>query len=51
MNDLTALDEVILVVTSVSSTGGSTYSFLPGKLLELPLILHCLGQLSQWFLL
>lgn len=30
MNDLTSSDEVILVVTSVSSSGGPTYSFTSG---------------------
>ncbi|MEA3266464.1 MAG: FlgD immunoglobulin-like domain containing protein, partial [Candidatus Fermentibacteria bacterium] len=33
MNDLTSTDEVILVVTSVSSTGGPTYNFTAGEAL------------------
>ena len=33
MNDLTSDDEVILVVTSVSSTGGPAYSFTAGEAL------------------
>ncbi|MCK5035091.1 MAG: hypothetical protein KAS73_04290, partial [Candidatus Sabulitectum sp.] len=33
MNDLTSDDQVILVVTSVSSTGGPTYSFTAGEAL------------------